>query len=77
MSNYKELLARVSFDPAVCHGKAHIRKTRVLVSALLDSLADGESEKQILREYPSLQEADIKAALAYAATLAREELLVA
>ncbi len=45
---------RISFDPQVCHGKACIKGTRVLVSVVLDGLAEGMSEAEILQEYPSL-----------------------
>ncbi len=45
---------RISIDPSVCHGKACIKGTRVLVSVILDNLAEGISEEEILREYPSL-----------------------
>jgi uncharacterized protein (DUF433 family) len=63
---------RIQADPLVCHGKACIKGTRVMVSAILDNLAAGEAPQSILRSYPSLQESDISAALAYAADLARE-----
>ncbi len=66
---------RISFDPQVCHGKACIKGTRVLVSVVLDSLAEGMSEAEILQEYPSLPPDAIQAVLAYAAMLAREEIL--
>jgi len=62
---------RISINPAVCHGKACIRGTRVLVSAILDNLAAGVPREEILASYPSIQEPDIQAALAYAAELAR------
>ena len=64
--NWRE---RVSVDPHVCHGKACIRGTRVMVSVILDNLAPGESQQAILRSYPSLILHDIHAALAYAAEL--------
>jgi len=63
---------RIQADPLVCHGKACIKGTRVMVSAILDNLAAGESPQSILRSYPSLQESDISVAFAYAADLARE-----
>ncbi|MFQ5810191.1 MAG: DUF433 domain-containing protein [Armatimonadota bacterium] len=62
---------RIAVDPAVCHGKACIRGTRVLVSAILDNLAAGVSEGDILRNYPTLTPEDIRAALAHGAGLAR------
>jgi uncharacterized protein (DUF433 family) len=69
MDNWKE---RISVNPAVCHGKACIRGTRVLVSVILDNIAAGADRSQILASYPSLKPQDIDAALAYAAELARE-----
>ena len=63
---------RISINPLVCHGKACIRGTRVMVSVILDNLAVGVPHEELLRSYPSLQEPDIQAALAYAAELARE-----
>jgi len=63
---------RISTNPLVCHGKACIRGTRVMVSVILDNLAAGVPHEQLLQSYPSLQEFDIQAALAYAAELARE-----
>ena len=63
---------RISINPLVCHGKACIRGTRVMVSVILDNLAAGVPHEELLRSYPSLQESDLQAALAYAAELARE-----
>ena len=63
---------RISVDPLICHGKACISGTRVMVSVILDNLADGQSEASILDSYPSLKLEDIHAAIAYAAELARE-----
>ena len=63
---------RISIDPGVCHGKACIRGTRIMVSAILDNIAAGVSREDILRSYPSLQPTDIDAALSYAAELVRE-----
>jgi len=66
---------RISVDPLVCHGKACIRSTRVMVSAILDNLAAGVTQEEILRSYPSLTQEDIQAAIAYAAELARERVV--
>jgi uncharacterized protein (DUF433 family) len=63
---------RISINPLVCHGKACIRGTRVMVSVILDNLAAGVPHEELLQSYQSLQESDIQAALAYAAELARE-----
>lgn len=66
---------RISSDPAVCHGRACITGTRVMVSVILDNLAAGIEPDEILRSYPSLDREAIQAAIAYAAELARERSL--
>jgi len=65
----------IAADPRVCHGRACIKGTRVFVSVVLDNLAAGETPQSILRSYPSLSHEAIRAAIAYAADLAREELI--
>ena len=65
----------ISVDPNVCHGKACIRGTRVMVSVVLDNLASGLSPTELVRSYPSLQPDDVSAAMAYAAELARERII--
>jgi len=69
------LLERISIDPDVCFGKPCVRGTRIWVSLLLDRLVDGESEAQLLADYPQLHAEDIRAALAYGAEMARERVL--
>lgn len=69
MENWKE---RIGVDPAVCHGKACIRGTRIMVSVILDNVAAGVPRGEVLASYPAIQSEDIDAALAYAAELARE-----
>jgi uncharacterized protein (DUF433 family) len=64
---------RIAIDPDVCHGKPTIRGTRIMVSIILDYLKAGETHEEILRQYPTLEETDIRAAIAYAAWLAHEE----
>lgn len=66
---------RITVDPLVCHGKACIKGTRIMVSVILDNLAEGVSEEEILKSYPSIAPDDIKAAIAYAAELSRERLV--
>ena len=63
---------RITVDPNVCHGRACIKGTRVMVSVVLDNLAAGLGAEEILQSYPSLTVDDIHAAMAYAAELARE-----
>jgi len=60
-------------DPNICHGKACIKGTRVMVSAILDNLAAGIDSDDILRSYPSLRREDIQAAISYAAQRGRDE----
>jgi uncharacterized protein (DUF433 family) len=60
-------------DPKVCHGQAVVKGTRVMVSVILDALAAGMTEDDILTEYPSLTVDGIRAAAAYGAELARDE----
>jgi uncharacterized protein (DUF433 family) len=71
----EELLARISVDPNVCFGKACIRGTRIWVSLILENLAEGVSEAEVLESYPQLKPEDIRAALAYAAETTREQVM--
>lgn len=66
------MLERTSVNPMICHGKACIKGTRVLVTAILENLAAGVTEDEILNSYPALTRDDIRAALAYGAELAKE-----
>jgi uncharacterized protein (DUF433 family) len=63
----------IAVDPRILHGQAHVRGTRVPVSVILDCLAEGMSEEEILDEYPTLSVEGIRAAAAYGAALARED----
>jgi uncharacterized protein (DUF433 family) len=66
---------RIDVDPNVCHGKACIKGTRIMVSVVLDNLAAAEPVERILKNYPTLKPEDIQAALQYAAELARERVV--
>jgi uncharacterized protein (DUF433 family) len=68
----KDWRERITIDPNICHGKPCIKGTRIWVSLIVDNLADGVTEAEILEAYPSLTNDDIKVALAYAAEMARE-----
>jgi uncharacterized protein (DUF433 family) len=68
---------RITSDPSICHGKVCIKGTRIMVSVILDNLAAGVSNAEILKSYPSLSELDLKAAISYAAELARERIISA
>jgi uncharacterized protein (DUF433 family) len=70
-----EQLEMISADPRVMHGQAVIAGTRVPVSVILDCLAAGMTAEQITAEYPTVTDAGVRAAAAYGAALAREELL--
>ncbi len=61
-------------DPATCGGQPVIRGTRVLVRTILGYLAHGEPIDAILRDYPSVSEADVRAVIAFAAASATEDL---
>jgi uncharacterized protein (DUF433 family) len=65
----------ITVNPAVVHGKACIRGTRIPVAVVLANLAAGLSPEEIIRSYPSLTAEAISAALAYAADLADERVL--
>lgn len=62
-------------DPAICHGRATIKGTRVMVSVILDNFAAGLNADEILKSYPSLTREAVQAALAYAAELTREQVV--
>ena len=66
---------RIQSDPQIAHGQACIKGTRVPVAVVLDNLAAGKTQADILNSYPSLAREDIQAAMAYAAEIARERLI--
>ncbi len=69
------LLERITIDPEVCGGKPCIKGTRIWVSLVLDFLAAGMAEAELLAEYPQLVHEDVLAALAYGAEAARERVV--
>jgi uncharacterized protein (DUF433 family) len=75
MPDRKELLGRITTDPNICFGKPCIRGTRIWVSLIVENLADGLTEKELLEAYPQLKPDDIRAALAYAAEVTRERVI--
>jgi uncharacterized protein (DUF433 family) len=60
-----ELLSRITIDPKVCFGRPCIRGHRIWVSLILDLLASGVSSEEILDDYPGIEEADVRACIAY------------
>lgn len=75
MTKRERLLKRISIDPRVCFGKPCIRGTRIWVSLIVDNLAEGISESELLTAYPQLKLEDIRAALAFAAEMTRERII--
>jgi uncharacterized protein (DUF433 family) len=75
MTTRNELLKRISIDPRVCFGKPCNRGARIWVSLIVDNLAEGMPEEEILAAYPQLRSEDIRAALAFAAEMTRERII--
>jgi len=67
----KDLLKRITIDPAICHGKPIIRGMRYPVENMLELLASGMTHQEILDDYADLEEADLQACLIYAVQLAK------
>ena len=64
----------ISSSPEICHGKACVTGTRVMVTIILDSLAEGLGVEEIVENYPSVSREAVQATLLYAAELARERI---
>jgi uncharacterized protein (DUF433 family) len=75
MTTREGLLERISIDPDVCFGKPCIRGTRIWVSLIVENLAEGIPETELLEAYPQLKPEDIRAALGYAAEMVRERII--
>jgi uncharacterized protein (DUF433 family) len=71
--NYERYIVR---DPKVCGGEPVIKGTRVTVRTILSSLAEGASIEEILADFPTLKERDVRAVIAFAAASAEEDLPV-
>ena len=65
----------ITVDPNVCHGRACIKGTRIMVTVVLDNLAAGLTAEEIVSSYPALSQEEIRASIAYAAELARERVI--
>lgn len=72
-----ELLSRITIDPEKCHGWPCIRGMRIRVSDILEMLAEGATEKEILADFPDLEAADIRACLEYAARMVGHPVVIA
>ncbi|ACK70629.1 protein of unknown function DUF433 [Gloeothece citriformis PCC 7424] len=68
-------LDRITFNPKIMAGKACIRGMRIPVSLIINLVANGKPTKEILEEYPDLEEEDIRQSLLYAAWLAEERVI--
>ncbi len=66
---------RIAVDPNICHGQACMKGTRIMVAVVLDNLAAGVPADEIVHSYPPLTIEDVRAAIAYAAQLAREHVV--
>ncbi len=69
--DYKKRIVR---DPNICGGQPVIKGTRILLRTILASLAEGDTIDQILKDFPSLTEEDIRAVIAFAAASSEEDL---
>lgn len=72
--NYRERIVR---DPHIVGGESVFKGTRVTLRTVLASLAEGASTAEILADFPTLREEDVRAAIAFAATSAQEDLPIA
>jgi uncharacterized protein (DUF433 family) len=68
---------RIVRNPGIAGGQPVLKGTRVTLSTVLSSLAEGASIKEILEDLPTLSEEDVRAAIAFAAASAQEDLPVA
>jgi uncharacterized protein (DUF433 family) len=68
---------RISVDPAICGGRPVVAGTRLRVTDVLDMLAAGASEIEIVADYPYVNTADVRACLAYAASMADHPIVIA
>jgi len=73
MIDYQRRIVR---DPKICGGEPVIKGTRVTLRTVLASLAEGSTIEEILADFPTLSEKDVRAAIAFAAASAEEDLPV-
>ncbi len=67
------VLDRITFDQNIMTGQACVRGMRITASLVINLVANGMSAKEIIEEYPDLEEEDIKQCLLYGSRLARDE----
>lgn len=68
---YENLIDRITIDPEVCHGKPCIRGLRYPVETILELLASGMTNEEILEDYEDLELADLQASILFAAKLTK------
>lgn len=66
----------ISADPEIHHGEPCIKGTRIPVSMIVGSIADGMTMDEIIASYPQLKKESVRAALAYAADVVRHEVFL-
>ena len=71
--DYQRYIVR---DPKICGGEPVIKGTRVTIRTVLASLAEGAGMPEILKDFPTLKEGDVRAVIAFAAASAEEDLPV-
>ena len=69
-----DYLDRITRDPEICGGEPMIRGTRVTLRTVLASLAEGDSQEALLKDFPALTQADVRAVIAFAAASVEEDL---
>jgi uncharacterized protein (DUF433 family) len=67
---------RITVDPNICKGRACVTGTRIMVSVVLDNLAARVTPEELIRSYPPLAPEDVQPCLAFAATLAQEQVIL-
>jgi uncharacterized protein (DUF433 family) len=67
---------RITIDPDLCNGKPTIRGLRITVQTVLEFLGAGESENEILNQYPSLEKEDLMACIKFAADLMNRNYII-
>jgi len=72
----KNFLKRITSNPAVCSGKPTVRNMRFTVSQMLELLASGMTENEILKDYPYIEKEDVYACLQYASRMANTKSIV-
>ncbi|MEX2592455.1 MAG: DUF433 domain-containing protein [Anditalea sp.] len=72
----EQLFDRIYIDGDICNGKPIVRGKRITVHTILEFVSAGESEEEILRQYPSLESDDIKACLRFATELMNRNFII-